>query len=266
MESTDKMPNLVFFGGNPDTHPQGVQLLNKALATVTARASLTAGIAADAASKMLFPEGFPFGDGFSLNFSNISIRLRWCLLCGRLPNQEVINYRGMLGTKLAAGMQGLAGLIPLCFHYALAYHTNNEDLIPLNLLLIEEQIDSPRVAGLNYNSSRLVSFVEKICGEVVATRFIKDELICFLRRISEEGSSIYAICGSFITDNAFHSSRLKELSGFITDLLNQALPPVALPWPKFISSSVKEETTSENLLPSEAETHSTRNRSFGIPR
>jgi len=88
----------------------------------------------------------------------------------------------MLLTTLASVLQFFAGSIPASLHYSGTYHPDDENLIPLNLVLIEKEIDSPGIAGLNHDGSSFVSSVEEIPDQIMAAGLVENKLIypCWL--------------------------------------------------------------------------------------
>jgi len=65
------VPHEVFLGGEPDADPFRVNLLHLALGAVAAGADITAGVAADAALKLLSPKARPLRRRFAFKVSDI---------------------------------------------------------------------------------------------------------------------------------------------------------------------------------------------------
>jgi len=95
----------------------------------------------------------------------------------------------MLLTELTSGWQLFTGSIPASLNYSGTYHPDDEDLIPLNLVLIEKEIDSPGIAGLNHDGGSFVSSVEEIPDQIMAACLVENKLIYLCWLIDKQWSS-----------------------------------------------------------------------------
>ncbi len=193
----------------------------------------------------------------------------------RLARQEVVNDRRVLAADLAPGLQLISGLVPANHGYARADDADDEDLVPCQLLLVDEHIQCPRVAGLDHDAGALALTVAQEPGKVVNAGPVEDQPVHILDVVYESRPRRHAIGRSLVADNAVNRPGMQQLARFIADLLNDAgrhadLAPgdaaifVSL-GPSVASCLVKSETTWAHLLPSEADTHSSLKRSFSIP-
>jgi hypothetical protein len=118
---------------------------------------------------------------------------------------------------MAGVLKLFAGIIQTGLDYPGAYHPDEEHFVPLNLALIEKQIDSPGIAGLDHDGSSFIFAVEQVLGQIMGAGLVKDKPIDLFWLVGEQWTCADSVGSTFVADDAIYSLPLKELFCFVTD-------------------------------------------------
>ena len=91
----------------------------------------------------------------------------------------------MLLTRTAGVLKLPARIIQTSLDYTGTHYPDDGDFIPLNLTLIDKQIYSPGVAGLDHDSSSFILTVKQVLGQVMGAGLVEYKPINIVWLIDE---------------------------------------------------------------------------------
>ncbi len=191
--------------------PFGFVLIDKTRITVTHRAGLAAGVAADAPIQFLFPEREARVLIHRLVFGQHGVRRRDRLSVHLFGNQNVIQH----GVVQAAGGLAVDDLPRLRIFDAVNGNAEDHQVVPLDLVFLNQLNHGAAVRRLDgdghFGSPRIP---DQVSGQIVGAVLVEHDAVHIGGALDDIGHGMFFIIASAPREHQAHLARFQKPSGF----------------------------------------------------